>query len=317
MASVLEMHSAREEPNAINVSQANTGSSRISKIMKYTPTLLARIGCFLFYGSMAFAVYAGLKIRHLEYFTPEKGVGYQLGVVGGSLMLILLLYPLRKKSRFMQGWGPVKYWFRIHMALGVLGPVCILFHANFSLGSTNSNVALFCMIVVAGSGLIGRSFYSKIHYGLYGSRANLIDLRKELEDEDAEIKKSLNFAPEVCERLGHLAQNALHPPQSSSHTVLGTLFHGLKTEWIYWQLTRFLHREIKSKARSAGWNPGQIKNEINSAKRWIRVYLETLNRINDFGFYSRVFSLWHVLHLPLFFLLLVAGAFHVFAVHAY
>jgi len=63
--------------------------------------------------------------------------------------------------------------------------------------------------------------------------------------------------------------------------------------------------------------PGPNKKKINSAKRWIRVYLETLNRINDFGFYSRVFSLWHVLHLPLFFLLLVAGAFHVFAVHAY
>ena len=63
---------------------------------------------------------------------------------GGSMMLVLLVYPLRKRVRALRFMGTVAHWFRAHMILGVAGPVCILLHSNFSLGATNSNVALFC-----------------------------------------------------------------------------------------------------------------------------------------------------------------------------
>jgi hypothetical protein len=36
-----------------------------------------------------------------------------------------------------------------------------------------------------------------------------------------------------------------------------------------------------------------------------------------FEAYERLFSLWHVLHLPLFFMLLIAGIVHVIAVNVY
>ena len=52
-------------------------------------------------------------------------------IIGGSMMLLLLLYPLRKQARFMRNAGPVKLWFRMHMTFGVLGPVCILYHCDF------------------------------------------------------------------------------------------------------------------------------------------------------------------------------------------
>ena len=40
-------------------------------------------------------------------------------------------------------------------------------------------------------------------------------------------------------------------------------------------------------------------------------------QVAEFGIYERLFSLWHVLHLPLFFMLLVTGIVHVVAVHVY
>jgi hypothetical protein len=36
-----------------------------------------------------------------------------------------------------------------------------------------------------------------------------------------------------------------------------------------------------------------------------------------FGVSERLFSLWHVLHIPLFFVLVVAAIIHVVAVHFY
>ena len=40
-------------------------------------------------------------------------------------------------------------------------------------------------------------------------------------------------------------------------------------------------------------------------------------QVMEFESYERLFSLWHVLHLPLFFMLLIAGIVHVVAVHVY
>ncbi|MFZ5615997.1 MAG: hypothetical protein ACOZAA_01565, partial [Pseudomonadota bacterium] len=120
--------------------------------------------------------------------SAESGIGYYLGIAGALAMLLLLAYPLRKHAAFMRRAGPVAFWFRTHMALGLIGPTLILFHANFSFGSLNSNVALFSMLIVAGSGLVGRYIYAKIHKGLYGVRAEM----KALASEALEFRKSID-----------------------------------------------------------------------------------------------------------------------------
>ena len=126
----------------------------------------------LFYLGVFVAIAIGWRNKDFSNITPESGVGYWLGIIGGVLMLLLLLYPLRKKARFIK-FGKTQYWFKVHMLFGVLGPLAILYHANFSLGSTNSNLALFSMVIVALSGFIGRYFYTKIHHGLYGRKKDL------------------------------------------------------------------------------------------------------------------------------------------------
>jgi hypothetical protein len=99
-------------------------------------------------------IIAGYLLRDFGLITPEYGAGYWLGIVGGSLMLALLLYPFRKRLRILHFLGPTKHWFRMHMAFGLVGPLLILYHCNFQLGSINSQVALYCMLLVAGSGII-------------------------------------------------------------------------------------------------------------------------------------------------------------------
>ena len=44
---------------------------------------------------------------HLErYITPQRGLGYWLGITGGSLMLLLLVYSARKRFSWLR-WPDV------------------------------------------------------------------------------------------------------------------------------------------------------------------------------------------------------------------
>jgi len=111
---------------------------------------------------VAVVIVWGMHARLERYITPQRGIGYWLGITGGSMMLLLLMYSARKRVSWLRWMGSIPAWFEFHMVLGVVGPLLILFHSNFSLGATNSNVALICMLLVAGSGVVGRYIYTRL-----------------------------------------------------------------------------------------------------------------------------------------------------------
>lgn len=278
---------------------------------------LMKIGAGLFFFLSGFAIYAGWKLRHREYLTAETGTGYLLGIVGSALMLILLLYPMRKRLRFMAGWGPIRYWFRIHMMLGVLGPICILYHSNFSLGSTNSSVALFSMLLVAGSGLIGRYLYVKIHHGLYGRRINLKELTRDLEEEKGELAQTFGLAPNTKQQLLDFASSVLNHSKGFLFSLGIFFFMRLRTRWAYLSLRGPLKQGLKEQAHREGWNSRMYRRNLRSVRREARIFLRQVRKVAEFNVYERLFVLWHLLHLPLMVMTIVAGVFHVIAVHAY
>jgi len=259
----------------------------------------------LLFAAAALLLYTGWIDRHDSWLTAEYGAGYALGIVGGGMMLALLLYPLRKKARWMQRLGPVTAWFRAHMWFGVLGPVAVLYHANFNLGSLNSNVALFAMGAVALSGLVGRYFYTKVHRTLYTQRLSLAELRKELGDARADLQATLARAPEVETALRQMETLALAPST------------GIFPAWLRTWRLRFLavgtHRILVAACAA---HPLSEAEQLE-AHRFLRAHGRILNRIAELALYDRLLSLWHLLHLPLFVLLVVAGWVHVLAVHMY
>ena len=62
----------------------------------------SQVGNWFLWIVVAGALYFGWVIRDEGYITAEAGLGYALGIIGGSLMLLLLLYPLRKRLRHWQ-----------------------------------------------------------------------------------------------------------------------------------------------------------------------------------------------------------------------
>ena len=275
-----------------------------------------RLGTFLFTLAVIAALIYGWDNRDNSFLSAKDGWGYALGIIGGTLMALLLFYPLRKRLRFMQHWGPVKYWFSTHMLFGVIGPVLILYHSNFHLGSTNSNVAMFCMLLVAGSGLIGRFLYTRIHFGLYGHKASLEELRKDLHVTRQNFGTHNKLSPQIIEHMKAYERVMLRKRVYLLHLVLLPVIY-LRARRQLWRLKRTLKQELRILAKQYKWNRKMLKEQMGETLYLLREYILCVRKTGQLTLYARLFSLWHILHFPLFLMLVVAGIVHVIAVHAY
>ena len=56
---------------------------------------------------------------------------------------------------------------------------------------------------------------------------------------------------------------------------------------------------------------------LESTSIYIRNFTMLLGRVAQFSFYERLFALWHVLHLPIFLMMVLSAIAHVLAVHMY
>lgn len=269
------------------------------------------------YGLVFAALVAGWLFSDRHVLAAEYGLGYLLGVVGASLMALLLLYPLRKRSRLFQNLGPVSLWFRAHMILGVLGPTLILFHCNFELGSFNSRIALFCTLIVAGSGLIGRYIYARIHHGLYGRSASLVELRDAFTAMDDQLTPINQVAPDLVEAL-HTAE---HRVQRGHAGVLGAIAQAFRAAVITRVIGFKLRRQIRQVLdQLATQSPVYAAERERLERNWVGLLdrrLQSLRQFAQFACFERSFALWHVIHYPLFIVMVIAVVLHVIAVHMY
>jgi len=272
-------------------------------------------GTGLFFAMCALLVIVGWKLPLARYISPKSGIGYVLGIVGGSLMLLLLLYPARKRWRWLSFMGSVKAWFHTHMIMGLIGPICILYHAGFSLGATNSNVALFCMLIVSGSGLVGRYFYTRIHYGLSDRLTTLGDLQANAERLRG-ASLSVPFLPELLQRLMQEEKTLLMKVDRCP--VLLRPFYstclGLSAKS---RLHRYVRGALHAAAKQSDIVAKQERRLFRSTRHYITERVQAIRQVSDYKAYTQLFSLWHVLHLPLFFMLLIAGVVHVIAANIY
>lgn len=267
---------------------------------------------------VALIVAAGWVASGEEYLTPKTGFGYWLGISGSAAMLCLLVYSFRKRFRAARPIGSVRFWFRTHMLLGVTGPLLILFHTNFRLGPMNSNVALFSMLIVAFSGVVGKFIYGKIHLGLHGRRARVKELLAEAAKLKLHLGDDIKVGALVSRELNAFSEGITNEVRAS---VLTSLWGGavltVRARRMRTGLLSETKRLIHIDARTSDWSRRQRRERQQRIEKLVTRYSEAVLKAAELAFYERLFALWHVLHLPLFFLMLAAGLIHVWAVHQY
>jgi hypothetical protein len=251
------------------------------------------------------------------WFKAGDDVGYWLGVAGGIAMLTLFSYPLRKYVRRMHRWGKVKWWFWVHMTLGIAGPLLILVHSTFRVGSTNAAVALYSMLIVAGSGVVGRFLYVRVNRGLHSEVETLRQLQNRAGLDQTEVRSRLAFAPGVEARLLAFEQQHVGDQRSLGAHFRQVLLLPLLELREYALCCAELRQPLAKVAASRRWSADDLAKRQRQARRLVRRYLRGVARVALFSSYVRLFALWHIAHVPFVYIMVISAVAHVVAVHAY
>ncbi|MEM9102516.1 MAG: hypothetical protein AAGB12_09335 [Pseudomonadota bacterium] len=279
--------------------------------MVYKLIFESKLSVFLFTIGTIASLIIGWIYRKEYWLTPETGWGYWFGIIGGVMMLVLLLYPARKKFKSLRGVLLIKYWFQWHMIFGIVGPVLILYHCNFQLGATNSNVALISMILVVVSGLFGRYIYRQYSEELHDSEINFKKMREKYNQEKKMIKKSPYLSENI--KLSLEAMEQLIDDKDDSVTnqvrILRTMKAASKN------VMKAIQQEIRMAKRMGAQAPAV--RQLMILRKHIKTETEILQKMAKYALFSHLFSIWHILHFPLFIMLIIAAIIHVIAVHMY
>lgn len=258
-------------------------------------------------------ILAAWYVRTQSPYSSSSDLAYYLGLSGGTLMLFLLVYPLRKRIRLLNIIGPLRHWFRFHMIAGVLGPLLILFHSTFQVRSLNAAVALGSMLLVVASGIVGRFIYRRIHRGLYGSRTTHEELQQILDEKLQEVRASASLPVEVKQEIERFAQLVTIVPegrwQRISHFALLGTRRRRADKSVRKTLARYARRPSTMKHGSLA--------DLHELLLNIDATLKAAETTAQFTTYERLFSQWHAVHIPFLYMLLITAIVHVVAVHAY
>lgn len=275
-------------------------------------------GAWLFALAAIAMMVAGFVLRSRDLFVPGEGVGYYLGITGGVSMLLLLAYPLVKRIAFLGFQKHSGFWLRAHMVLGTLGPLLIFYHSNFSWGATNSNVALLSMMVVALSGVVGRYIYTRLHRHMSAAKLDLNTLLANSARLMAIVSEDTGGgSPGIATAMADFAAVTF----AERHGVLANLAEAALMPWQTWRSRLLMRSEVRRAVQHhgtlAGWTRSERRQRLRSAHHHVDEFLHYVGRASQLSFWERMFSWWHVFHVPLFFVLFVSGVVHVVAVHLY
>ncbi len=249
--------------------------------------------------------------------TPGHGLGYGLGIAGGATMLVLLAYPLRKRFAALRRLGSVGLWFRLHIMLGLLGPLAVLFHARFTYSATNSGVALLSMLVVVLTGLVGWLLYRHVYGGISQRKVELQDRLGDIVASRTALEMDGDAGEDVRRQLARLEARATPASGGFVRSLIAFSTLAVTTRWIGIVLNRAIGRHFADHAAEVNWSPRDLSDHRREASHHLSIYLRAVREAAGFAVYERLFALWHVLHLPLYCFFIVTASIHVFAVHRY
>jgi hypothetical protein len=251
-----------------------------------------------------------------ELITPERGFGYMLGIIGGSMMLLVVMYPARKRIESLRFVGTIPFWFEAHMVLGIVGPILVLFHSRFSLGATNSNVALYCMLLVSGSGIVGRYFYSRVYDRMLGRQATVSEVQG-IADRLRTQTSTVEVLPDLMAAIEREEKWLLEPAHGTISHFIHPFVVGVRAAISRAHLRRFISRAVAITARQSRPLAANAERLAQAAFAYGCRRLDAQRRVAEYRLYARLFSYWHILHVPMFIMLIIAGTVHIISVHVY
>lgn len=250
---------------------------------------------FLWRGLDYYTTAYDLRPHHADYrsFRPAGSLGLVFGILGTLMMVGLLLYVVRKRTRFFGRVFPLSSWLAVHIFFGIAGPLFILLHTSFKLNGLVA-ISFWAMVAVALSGVFGRYLYVQIPRNIRGDQLTL----KQIEAQDRDLTEGLSQdfdldAMRLQALLGRL-------DSANRSSVFAMILSDLLRPVTWSRIRRQLIEEFRLPKE-------EITNLLEMAKRKARLSrrMARLDRI------LRLFHYWHIVHRPFAAVMYLFMAIHI------
>ena len=221
--------------------------------------------------------------HHPGYWSWKAGgaIGHKLGMVGSSMMVLMLLYSVRKRVGALRRLGPLSRWLDVHIYFGVMGPLLVVLHSSFKVQGLVA-LSFWSMIVVASSGVLGRYLYLQIPRTRAGEELALAELEKQ----DGELSERLRARFSLSDlQLAELDALVRIPSRTG---LLGGFLRMLTDDLR-------LRKGLRDFARGCRSVPRPVFQEF---ERVVRQKALARRRILLWDRAHELFHYWHVLHKP-------------------
>jgi hypothetical protein len=262
-------------------------------------------------------VVAAMVVARGAPWTPGSDLGYGIGVAAGIALLALFGYPLRKRVAATRRMGAARAWFAAHMALGIAAPLLAILHSRMHFGSLNATVAFACMALVAASGIVGRFLYARIHVGLYGAATDASALADEVRRRVVALREGGEVDARLDDGIAAYVAAAERAGASGLKRPLRLFALGARRMLASGAARRRIKALLAEHGRSLGEDRAAVARRARRKAALVDAYLRAVQRHAQFRAFQRLFSWWHVLHVPLVWMLVATTIAHVVAVHMY
>ena len=239
------------------------------------------------------------RLDNYSILKPSGSYGHAYGIIGTLMMIFMLLYSLRKRTRFFGNLGKLRNWLDVHIYFGVIGPLLVVLHTTFKVQGLVS-VSFWSMVAVASSGVLGRYLYLQIPRDIEGDSLNLEELNANIEQVTSQVREEGLLTAEQFEAI----ENELSSPLIKSGSIVLSLLRILTDDII----RPFKIRRVRKKYSAAFKIPSNERDEIFS----LAIEKNLLKRkMALFDQVQQLFHYWHVFHKPFAIIMYIIMVVHV------
>lgn len=239
--------------------------------------------------------------RHMDYsiLKPGGDIGHGFGIFGSLMMMIMLLYSVRKRKTIFNKLGPISHWLDIHIYFGIFGPLFIILHSSLKVGGLVA-ISFYSMLAVALSGILGRYLYMQIPRNIRGHELSLKDSEVLNNQLTEQLKNKYDFSDDMIRTIEEHTQ-----VQRLESKSIAVFFASL-----FWQDMQhfFQFRRLKKQYRQ---EHHLSKKEIKMLMSITRQKIALVRKLFVLDRVHHLFHYWHVIHKPFAIIMIVIMFVHI------
>ena len=233
---------------------------------------------------------------------PARGPWWKpWGTVGAGMLLLLYLYPLHKRWKWLSQKTTPRRWLSYHNLIGIGAATLITFHSGFELRGV-AGLAYWSMIALVASGIVGRYLYSKISHTTGNGEASQEEIEKVRNGLMVQVKPRSGHGRKELNRL--MAMPSTDEVQRLA--LAKALWLMIALDVLPWIAIWRLRRDASAQAKN---------------RRDLRAILPVVRKqaalSKDMLFLSKgpqLFHLWHMVHRAFAYALAILTVWHVLMV---